>query len=262
MERALDAQLEPFGAAVASALAIAPGERVLDVGCGGGATSLMLAVRARPGQVVGVDISSPLVVRARARAAGVTNLRFELADAQTFAFPVAAYDAAFSRFGVMFFADPVAAFANLLLALRPGGRLGFVCWRAPHENPSFTVPFQAALPHIPEVPPPLDPNAPGPFAFADESRIRSILQRAGYAGVDVARHDTELAFAGASDLEAAVDLALHVGQLSRVLVGQPDATIARVRDAVRDAFRPHHGPRGVTFPSSTWIVTARRAAAG
>src|SRR5258707_15309719 len=152
MQRDLDAQPEPFGLVVMSKLGLACGERVLDVGCGAGATSLMLAERVRPGPVVGIDISGPLLDRARQRGAGIENLRFELADAQTFAFTGALYDTVFSRFGVMFFADPIEAFANLRKALRTGGKLGFVCWRAMSDNPSFVLPLQAALPFLPELP--------------------------------------------------------------------------------------------------------------
>jgi thioredoxin reductase/SAM-dependent methyltransferase len=259
MQRDLDAQLEPFGLAAARALAVVSGHRVLDVGCGAGATSVMLAERARPGQVVGIDISGPLLARARQRAEAIENLRFEQADAQTFAFSGAAYDAVFSRFGVMFFADPIAAFRNLRTALRPEGRLGFVCWRALRDNPSFVVPLAAALPYLPEAPPAPEPGAPGPFAFADEDRVRAILDRAGYADIDIAPHDTDLVLAGGGDLEAAVDLAMQIGPLARAASALAEATRARVRDAVRDAFVPHHKPSGVTLPAATWIVTARRA---
>lgn len=164
----------------------------------------------------------------------------------------------FSRFGVMFFADPVAAFENLRTALRAGGRLGFVCWRAMRENPSFVLPLEAARPLLSEVPPPPEPDAPGPFAFADRARMQTILERSGYRDVDIKAHDTELVFAGRSDIEGAVDLALQVGPLSRALAALPEVNQARVRDAVRDAFAPYHEPAGVTLPAATWIVTARR----
>jgi SAM-dependent methyltransferase len=257
MQRDLDAQLEPFGIFVVGKLGLRSGDRVVDVGCGAGATSLMLAERVRPGQVVGIDISGPLLERARQRGEGIENLRFENADAQSFAFAPASHDAVFSRFGVMFFADPTAAFRNLRTALRTGGKLGFVCWRAMRDNPSFMLPLQAALPFLPEPPQPPDPGAPGPFAFADEGRIREVLQRADYGDIDIAPHDTDLVFAGRSDIEGAVELALQVGPLGRALSAVSQTTQARVRAAVRDAFVPHHTPSGVTLPASTWIVTAR-----
>src|SRR5262249_38336345 len=149
---------------------------VLDVGCGCGDSTVDLARRVAPdGTVVGMDISAVMLERARqtAREQGV-NARFEHADAQTHAFAPASFDVLFSRFGVMFFADPTAAFANLRSALRPGGKLAFVCWQSLAENPWMLVPLGAAFQIIP--PPPMPaPDAPGPFAFADQSRVRSIL---------------------------------------------------------------------------------------
>ncbi len=259
MQRDLDAQLAPFGVAAADTLGLAPGACVLDVGCGAGATSLMLAERVRPGEVVGVDISAPLLERAQQRAVGIDHLRFELADAQSFAFNPATYDAAFSRFGVMFFEDPVQAFGNLRRALRPEGKLGFVCWRALRENPSFTLPLEAGRPFLTEPPEDSEPGGPGPFAFADQDRLRAILEGAGYRHIEIAAHDADLVFAGRSDLDGAVELAMQVGPLSRHVVSLDEPTRARIRLAVRDAFAPHHGPAGVILPSATWVVTAREA---
>ena len=262
MERDLDAQLEPFGLAVAEKLGLAVGARVLDIGCGAGATSLMLADRVRPGRVLGVDISVPLLERARERAQdrGIGNLEFERADAQTFALDAASYDIVFSRFGVMFFADPVSAFRNLLGALRPGGKLGFVCWRAMDENPSFTVPLRAALPFLAEPPPPLEPRAPGPFALAERGYLQSILEGAGYTDIELVAHNTKLVFAGRPDIDGAVELALQVGPLSRAVTNATEQTREQIRAAVRDAFAPYHGPSGVELDSATWLVSARREA--
>jgi SAM-dependent methyltransferase len=258
-QRDLDAQLEPFGIVVMARLALGSGDRVLDVGCGAGATSLMLSERVRPGLVVGLDISAPMLARARERGAAIDNLRFEQADAQTFAFSGPPYDALFSRFGVMFFSDPVEAFRNLRTALRAGGKLGFVCWRTMRENPSFVVPLEAALSFLPEAPEPAWPDAPGPFAFADADRTREILQRSGYSDVEITRYDTDLVFAGRADLNGAVDLALEVGPLGRALSALDGAIRARARDAVREAFARHHGRSGVVLPAATWVVTARRS---
>jgi SAM-dependent methyltransferase len=258
MQEELDVELAPLGTAVEAALELAPGARVLDVGCGAGATSLSLAERVRPGEVVGVDISAPLVARARERARGVQGLSFALGDAQTFAFEPESFDAVFSRFGVMFFADPVAAFSNLRSALKPRGQLGFVCWRALAENPSFTLPFEAALPFLSEHPEPAKPGEPGPFAFEDRSRIQRLLDEAGFVDVTIVAQDDDLVFAGRRDLDGAVDRAFELGPLSRLRTPLEPKTRAQVWDAVREAFRPHHGPRGVVLPAATWRVTARR----
>src|SRR5262249_6517301 len=149
-------------------------ERVLDVGCGTGQTSIELARRAGPGgAVTGIDISAPMLARARARAAdaGARTVTFLDADAQTHRFDPASLDVCFSRFGIMFFAAPDAAFANLRSALRPAGRLAFVCWQSMRDNPWMLVPLMAAAAHI-TLPPPPAPDAPGPFSFADADRVR------------------------------------------------------------------------------------------
>lgn len=254
----LDAQLEPIGFSTMDRLALAQGERVLDVGCGAGATSLAIASRVAPGDVTGVDISQPLLTRARERAAGVENLRFVEADAQTMAPLAPGVDAVFSRFGVMFFDDPLAAFKNLLACLRPGGRLGFACWQQMGENPWATVPLEAALPFLTAPPDPPVAGAPGPFAFADGARTRLILEAAGFSDVDVAPVDTELVLGGSPDVERAVHLSSQIGPLGRALSGLDDETRAKARAAVRDAFTPHVKPRGVTLPAAIWIVTAKR----
>src|SRR5881628_2723223 len=156
---------------------IGAGERVIDIGCGCGDTTIALARRVGPaGLVLGIDVSAPMLARAAdaAREAGVAHVRFEHADAQTHRFPAQAFDVLYSRFGVMFFSDPAAAFGNLRTALRPGGRLGFVCWQAVPENPWIAVPLEAAAQHM-ALPPPPAPGAPGPFSFADPERVRRIL---------------------------------------------------------------------------------------
>ncbi len=257
MQGELDAELEPFGDAVMERLGLGAGDRVLDIGCGAGATSLRLAERVRPGSVLGVDISEPLLNAARERAKGVANLRFELGDAQSFALPRAGFDAVFSRFGVMFFAAPVAAFANLRGALRSGGRVGFICWRSIEQNPSFTLPLRAALPFLSEPPEPPKAGEPGPFAFAERERIESVLTSAGYRDVVVTRHDTELIFGGRRDLEGAVELAFQVGPLGRFRDRLDSAAKGRAWAAVRAAFEPYNGASGVVLPAATWLVGAR-----
>ncbi len=181
----LDRQIEPLGLEALRALAARPGERVLDVGCGCGQTTLELAERVgAAGAVTGVDISSPMLAIAQARSVpdGAANPRYLECDAQTADLGQGQYDAVFSRFGVMFFSDPVAAFANLRKALTSAGRLAFVCWRPFSENLWIRAPMEAAQPFLPPSPP-MDPTAPGPFAFADPDRVRSILSEAGFSDV-------------------------------------------------------------------------------
>jgi len=257
MQEIMDWQLAPLGRAAIEALGPREGEHILDIGCGAGASSLELAWAIDPeGSVLGVDVSEPLLALARARAdkAGYAQVRFELGDAQTYPFAPGRFNAVFSRFGVMFFADPVAAFGNIRRALRPGGRLAFVCWRAMADNPLMTLPMQAAAPLLdsPSGPPP-DPYAPGPFAFADGDRVRRILADAGFGDIAVNAHDQRI---GARTLDDALQTALRVGPLGRALASQPEKRDAAV-SAVREALAKHAGPEGVLLPSATWIVTAR-----
>ena len=254
----LDHQLEPLGLRAMAALAPTPGERILDIGCGAGQTSLALTAAVAPGgSVLGVDISHPLLEVARRRGEGLPGLAFQEADAQTAPFEVASFDAAFSRFGVMFFADPPAAFANIRRALKPGGRLAFVCWRPAGENPVMSLPMAAAMAHLPAppVPPPAaDPHAPGPFAFADPERVRGILAAAGFGDVEITPHDQKI---GSGDLDQTLAVALKVGPLGAMLRENPDHRDAVIA-AVREALAPHARPEGVRLDSATWIVTARR----
>lgn len=248
----LDRQLGPLTTRVMAALAPRPGEHILDIGCGAGASSLELAKAVAPdGRVVGADISRPLLDVARQRAAGLPGLEFVQADAQTHPLAAGSFDAVFSRFGVMFFADPTAAFANLRRALKPGGRLAFVCWRTAMENPVLSLPLFAALAHLPPLPPP-EPGAPGPFAFADPERVRSILDGAGFVDVAVTPNDMKM---GSGDLETALILAQRVGPLGALLRDNPDRQDAAM-GAVREALSPYVGPDGVMLASATWIVTA------
>ena len=259
LQAPLDRQLAPLGRQAMAALAPRPGERILDIGCGSGETTLELARAVSPGgEVTGVDISRPLLDLARRRAEGLTGVRFVEGDAQVHPFAPGSFDGVFSRFGVMFFADPAAAFANLRKALKPGGRLAFVCWRSPMENPIMTAPMMAAAQHLPPPTPPTppEPGAPGPFAFADPDRVRGILDAAGFADVGIAPLDVPI---GGGDLEDALELALKVGPLGSLLRDNPDKRDAAV-GAVRALLAQHQGPDGVKLPSATWIVTARSPA--
>jgi SAM-dependent methyltransferase len=259
LQEQLDRQIEPLGHAALTALAPAAGEAVLDIGCGCGQTSIDLAGRVGgTGRVLGVDVSSPMLEAARRRRlpAASARLEFRQADAQSDDLGPAAFDAAFSRFGVMFFADPVAAFSNVRRSLRPDARLCFVCWRPLADNPWMTIPFEAALPFLPPAAP-ADPHAPGPFAFADGDRVRTVLRAAGFASVTVNPFDAAV---GGGDVEAALALSFKVGPLGAALRADPPLQ-ARVAAAVRQRLQDCMTLRGVFMAAGVWIVLARNGTA-
>jgi SAM-dependent methyltransferase len=250
-----DRELQDVGAAALGALAAAPGESVLDVGCGPGTTSLLLAEQVgSAGRVVGVDVSAPLLAMGRERAAGFDNVSFVEADAQTTAPPGAPFDAVFSRFGVMFFADPDAAFANLRGATSPDGRLAFVCWQKPEENPWLLTPMMAlaGLPGV-EILPPAGPEEPGPFAFADPDRVRRILAAGRWRDVDVQAYRDEIV----EDLDQRVAFSLRQGPAARALLNANDDVRAAAADRVRDALAQSARDGVVHLRRAAWIVTAR-----
>ena len=258
-QRILDAQLRPLGRAVMDRLGVRAGERVLDVGCGCGDTTLELAERVgSTGSVAGVDVSAPMLERAdaRAREAGIANVRFENADAQTHAFQPASFDLAFSRFGVMFFADPTSAFANVHGALAEGGRLGFVCWQPLERNPWMGLPMAAAA-RVITFPPRPPADAPGPFSFADPDRVRGILARAGFAAITLEGLDTALTV-GDDDLQRSVEFLVQMGPTGTALRDAGPDAFARVTAAVKDAVAPFHTAEGLRMDAAAWIVSARR----
>jgi SAM-dependent methyltransferase len=256
----LDAMLAGFGEAAIGAAAPVAGERVLDIGCGAGATSRALArAVGAQGDVLGLDISEPLVARAR-EAGAMQQLRFEVADAGRAALPEASCDLLFSRFGVMFFEDPTAAFAHMRRALKPGGRIAFVCWRGAGENDWGRLPLDAIAAIVPPPAPPAA-EAPGPFSFGDRDRVMRILAGAGFADIRIDALDRSIPFGqGATRAEAiedALEMAFEVGPLSRALADQPDDIRARAATAVRAAYATRPGDKAVMIDGAAWIVTAR-----
>lgn len=250
----LDSINQPVGDCVAQRAAPGAGARVLDVGCGAGATTLDMARRVGPeGFSTGVDVSEALLElgRKRARAAGVDNVDFVRADAGTHAFGEAAFDAAISRYGVMFFEDPDAAFANLRRAVRPGGGLTFACWRAAAENPLSLVPLEAAAPFLPE-PPRIPADGPGRFAFADPDRVRGILDRSGWRRVDIEPLDV----ATPVSFDELMILSLRLGLLSTILPAQDEDVRKRVAEAVAARLEACVEDGVVPMSAACWLVTA------
>jgi SAM-dependent methyltransferase len=256
VRKPLERQLAPLGQRALEALAPRPGESVLDIGCGGGETALELARAVAPdGTVLGIDLSGAVLAFARRAAKGCERVRFVQADAQVYPFEPASFDAAFSRFGVMFFADPAAAFINIRRCLRPNGRLAFVCWRALEENLLDILPLTAASAHLPPQPA-HDPDAPGPFAFANPDRVRHILEGAGFEQIEIAAHDE---LVGSGDLETMLAVCSRIGALGKILRENPELRAAAL-PAVRSALAAYDGPDGVRLNAATWVVTARAPA--
>ena len=233
------------------------GERIIDVGCGSGATTIAFARKVAPsGHAFGVDISGPMLARARQSAPADLPVDFVLADATVYPFDPASFDLLASRFGVMFFADPALSFANMRKALRPSGRLAFACWREPRENPFFMAPLQAVYKHVPKLPP-QGPEDPGPFAFASEARVHRILGEAGFTGIAMEPCNLALDTAIGGGLDAAVQSALEIGPASRVLEGHPEEVRAAATKSIREALTAFAKGESVPLPASIWIVTAR-----
>jgi len=232
------------------------GERVLDVGCGGGVTSAAFANAVGPsGEVLGLDVSAVILDVARERFAAVPNLSFVLGDAEKMRLNPALFDLVSSRFGVMFFANPVAAFANLRRALTGKGRLAFICWRALEENPWMAECVQAAFSVMPRPEPPA-PNAPGPFALADAGRLREILAGSGYDAISIDPLDHTLDL---GSLDEAVVQMTRMGPAASAIAAASAADQQAVVAAVRAALEPHAGGGSVRMASGTWLVSARRA---
>lgn len=260
---ALDRQLSSLTDRLFHHTAIRLGERIIDIGCGTGATALRASAATGPdGAVLGIDLSKPMLDLARTRAkaqGGGANLTLEFADAQIHAFEAGAFDLLQSRFGVMFFENPTAAFANLLTALRPGGRLCFVCWGALADNPWFAIPRAAAIRHLGE-PEAMPPRAPGPMAFAETDYVAGLLTAAGFQDVEIKTETCDLI--GASNIAETAAFALYVGPASRLIKlydPAPD-TIAAIKTEIEQELMPYDGAGGIKVPARLNFVQGRRAA--
>jgi SAM-dependent methyltransferase len=244
--------IEGFSAAALAAAAAKPDEQVLDVGCGTGTTTGKLAAAVgSQGHVLGVDISEPLIEAARAQK--LANATFAVADATTYPFGPETLDLVFSRFGVMFFADPVMAFKNLQRALKPTGRLVFVCWRTPQENPWGLVPMRAAAPHLPPFERP-GPEDPGQYAFGDRARVERILKAAGF-GTPTFRPLDQPNLMG-RDIPDVLENLGKFGPLARLFAEAAPEQVTKAKAAIAEALAPHATADGVRLAAACWLVSA------
>ena len=256
-QHTLDRLLAELAEILLERTAAGVGEFVLDIGCGCGATSIALAHRVAPtGRVLGVDVSAPMLERARQLAPKELPVDFTLADATVYPFETARADQLCSRFGVMFFADPVRTFVNMRRGLRRGARVTFACWREPRRNPWTMLPLQEAYRHVPRLPEP-GPDDPGPFSFASERRVAGILERAEFDRIAFEPIDLSFDLALGQGLDAAVDTALNIGPTSRALDDQPPALRAAAAESIRAALARYEVRGTVSLPAALWIVSAR-----
>jgi SAM-dependent methyltransferase len=253
-QETLDAAMRPVTEVLLKSAAVTSTDRVTDIGCGTGETTLEIAKHAA--SALGVDVSAQMLALATSRAeqAGLANVQFEQRDVQTEKLQPDA-TLAMSRFGVMFFEDPVAAFANIRAQMTSGGRLCFACWKTPRENTWVSLPMSIVRQHVQDDTPP-DPHAPGPFAFADDKRVRSILDEAGWKDIDLVPVDFDMAWGDSP--EAAAHGLIERGPLRRIFVGDPsitEETKQAIITGIQEALPPSDG--GIFLKGAIWIVTAK-----
>jgi SAM-dependent methyltransferase len=254
-----DITLAPMTEALLAFSAPRPGERVLDIGCGCGATTLEFARAVGPaGRVTALDISGSMLAEgeARAKAAGIANIDWRQADAATATLD--GFDLLTSAFGLMFFGDPVAAFANMRSSASPGARMTFVCWRPLAENPWMEVPMNAVSRHLPPRPK-ADPHAPGMFAFADPQRVSEVLTAAGWAPPQFDTLDLDLDIAAGRGLEEAVVQSTQIGAVNSWLRNQPANIVSTVTTSLREALAAHLDGASIRLPGAMWLVSSEPA---
>jgi SAM-dependent methyltransferase len=249
----IERSIASFSEVVLVAADAKPGEHAIDVGCGTGDTTAELARRVAPGgSVLGVDISEVLIAAGRQR--DVPRTAFEVGDATHFPFASATFDLVFSRFGVMFFADPVAAFKNLRRAAKPDGRLVFICWRTAKENPWALVPIQAAMPHLPPFERP-GPEDPGQNSFGDRARVTRILEAAGFTTPSFEAIDRPVTIG--KDVADTIENLAKFGPLARAFATADARQVTAAKDALAVALAPHAGAEGVVLSGACWLVQAK-----
>jgi SAM-dependent methyltransferase len=254
----LDRMLGPVMRPLLEFAAPAPGSAAIDVGCGCGATTIELARAVGPrGRVIGLDVSEPMLAVARMRLSGFPDASCMLGDAAELPLGELNAELMVSRFGVMFFGDPIAAFANLRTGLAPGGRVRFACWRPIHENPWLQIPLHAAYEHAPRLPK-LEPEEPGPFSFGDTARITRILTAAGFNAPSFTPLDIEIDVADGAGVEQGAIYTTEFGPVKRALADQPESVRAAAIESIRRALEPYASSTGVKLPAAVWLVAAVR----
>jgi len=253
-----EGMIAPVGEALVEKAAVRPGDRIIDIGCGSGVNSFDLAERVGPeGLVTGLDISPSLVAEGqhRALARGIENVHFVVGDAGMVRIPGEGFDVLFSRFGVMFFEDPYAAFTNMHSFLKSDGRMIFACWGPPAENPWVSELMAIAADYV-ELPKP-DPRAPGPMAFADPDYVRDILEKAGFGHIRIEPwHGRQLVGGKGATPEEAADFVMDVLFPGEALEDQPDDVKTQARARALDLFKAAATPDGVSLPCMAWFVSA------
>ena len=259
-QNVMDIMLSPLGEAALNKLNFNEEENVLDIGCGCGHTTLNIAKRIEPlGNVIGLDISEPMLERAKESAVemSITNTSFKCVDVQTEDLGDQIYSAAFSRFGVMFFEDSIAAFKNINRSLISGGCLSFVCWQSPAVNPWQSL-FIQELKKFLELPSP-PPRSPGPFAFMESEYVFSILEESKFQDINIEGHEAEVNMFSGRTLSDSVKDYISINPVVTEMLrdSSEDQTTEIVNSAI-EAFSPYYSEKGLIFPSATWLVTAKK----
>ena len=259
-QNAMDTMLSPLGEAALNKLNFNEEENVLDIGCGCGHTTLNIAKRIGPsGNVTGLDISEPMLKRAKESAVemSITNTSFKCIDVQTEDLGDQIYSTAFSRFGVMFFEDSIAAFKNINKSLISGGYLSFVCWQSPAVNPWQSLFIQEVKKFLDLPSPP--PRSPGPFAFMESEYVSSILEESKFQDIRIEGHEAEVnMFSGRSLSDSVKDYISINPVVTQMLKESSENQIAEIVNSGIEAFSPYYSEKGLIFPSATWLVTARK----
>lgn len=261
LDAQINSQIEAIGHAAIAHADVQPGEQVLDIGCGCGHTSQDLAAAVgSEGRVLGADLSEPMLALARERSVNTSQLDFVHGDAQVHAFEAAAFDLLFSRFGVMFFAEPAAAFTNLRRALRPSGRMVFACWQEIGKNPWMAIPGAAAMQHLERAEPP-DPFAPGPFAFADPERVQGFLGQAGFAHVVHEAYPCRVAVGRGLARDEILEFLVQMGPAGAAMREADPEVQQRIRASVAEAVTPYlKDGEGMVMDAGVWLVRAENPA--